>query len=116
MPPVVERDVEGEAAGAGQADAVAAAERRAARPLQLGGGLARERGGVATEDDGDERRALRRRRLSRGDELRRCLRLHEAALAGDAQARYEHALPLDVGAAPARISLTFRSIVPGFEE
>ncbi len=50
--------------------------------------------------------------------------LHDVALpsgsallmAGDAQARYEHALPLDVGAAPARISLTFRSIVPGFEE
>ena len=50
--------------------------------------------------------------------------LHDIALpsgsallmAGDAQARYEHALPLDVGAAPARISLTYRSIVPGFEE
>ena len=50
--------------------------------------------------------------------------LHDIALpsgsallmAGDAQARYEHALPLDVGAAPARISLTYRSIVPGYEE
>jgi alkylated DNA repair dioxygenase AlkB len=34
---------------------------------------------------------------------------------GAAQDEYEHCLPLDEQAAPPRISLTFRSIVPGWE-
>ncbi len=34
---------------------------------------------------------------------------------GSTQEDYEHCLPLDNQAAPARISLTFRSIVPGWE-
>ena len=38
------------------------------------------------------------------------------AMAGDAQEFWEHALPLDPGAAPRRVSLTFRTIVPGYEE
>ena len=38
------------------------------------------------------------------------------AMAGAAQEHWEHMLPLDPGAAPRRVSLTFRSIVPGFED
>ena len=37
-------------------------------------------------------------------------------MAGSAQDFWEHSLPLDPGAAPRRVSLTFRTIVPGFEE
>lgn len=37
-------------------------------------------------------------------------------MAGDAQEHWEHRLPLDEDAAPRRISLTFRSIEPGYEE
>ena len=37
-------------------------------------------------------------------------------MAGVAQDYWEHALPLDRGAAPRRVSLTFRTIVPGYEE
>lgn len=36
------------------------------------------------------------------------------AMAGEAQQHWEHALPID-SHAPRRVSLTFRSIVPGFE-
>ena len=37
-------------------------------------------------------------------------------MAGDAQDHWEHSLPLDAAAAPRRVSLTFRSIVPGYED
>ena len=37
-------------------------------------------------------------------------------MAGAAQEHWEHCIPLDEGAAPRRISLTFRSIDLGFEE
>lgn len=37
-------------------------------------------------------------------------------MAGVAQDYWEHALPVDAAAAPRRVSLTFRSIVPGAEE
>ena len=37
-------------------------------------------------------------------------------MGGAAQQHWQHALPLDEAGAPERISLTFRSIVPGFEE
>lgn len=37
-------------------------------------------------------------------------------MTGDAQDKFEHELPLDGGADPPRVSCTFRSIVPGFEE
>ena len=38
------------------------------------------------------------------------------AMAGAAQDHWEHSLPLDSRAAPRRVSLTFRTIVPGYEE
>ena len=38
------------------------------------------------------------------------------AMAGAAQDYWEHSLPLDSRAAPRRVSLTFRTIVPGYEE
>ena len=37
-------------------------------------------------------------------------------MAGETQSQWEHALPLEPGRDPHRISLTFRSIVPGWEE
>ena len=69
---------------------------------------------------GGERRMLLRRRTVDGaleDEI--SVRLPPGSamvMAGDAQTHWEHALPLDPGAAPRRISLTFRTLIPGFED
>ena len=68
---------------------------------------------------GGERRMLLRRKLSDRAQPAMALALPSGsavAMAGAAQEHWEHSLPLDDGAAPRRVSLTFRSIVPGYEE
>lgn len=66
---------------------------------------------------GGTRRMLLRRRDAGVPPLALTLPAGSAVvMGGTAQQFWEHSLPLDLDSAERRISLTFRSIVPGFEE